>query len=205
LNLANCKALSKRNIVGIWYRAVIPHHLARAVLTAHTETIPGRFSPGTPANPGFEILYLAENPLVAMYEVEALYGSPIAPVPNPTTTFTIVPISVDLSNIVDLTDAVEAELLQTTAQELTGDWRSYTVRRLPLSGIATPHAGEAPTQRLGRALFSAGDCLGFKTFSAKRPEYTILGIFSQRLSTLGGRVQYKYPDPNGNEQIVRIP
>lgn len=50
-------------------------------------TIASRFSPASPADPGFEILYLAENHLVAMFEAQALFGSPLTPglvIPNPT-------------------------------------------------------------------------------------------------------------------------
>jgi hypothetical protein len=37
--------------------------------TAHTPTHATRFNPGTVADPAFEILYLADNPTVALFEV----------------------------------------------------------------------------------------------------------------------------------------
>ena len=61
---------------GTWYRAVSPRFLSTAISTTHSKTIASRFSPASPTNPGFEILYLAENHLVAMFEAQALFGSP---------------------------------------------------------------------------------------------------------------------------------
>ena len=54
---------------------------------SHTATTPGRFNSGSLTRPGFEILYFAEDHQVALFEVQALVGSPYPPapsVPNPT-------------------------------------------------------------------------------------------------------------------------
>jgi hypothetical protein len=102
---------------------VAPQFLADAIATRRTATLTSRFSSATKAAPGFEILYLAENQLVAMYEVGVLFGSAASPgaiVPNPNLPITVLPISVNLAGIADLTDPVEAAKIGTNAQDLTG-------------------------------------------------------------------------------------
>jgi hypothetical protein len=82
-------------------------------------------------SPGFEILYLAENPMVAMFEARVLFGSPSTPggvVPHPARPMVVLPVTVDLEAVADLTEDAEANVVSTTAQELTGDWRSYADR-----------------------------------------------------------------------------
>ena len=88
--------------------------------------IPTRFNEGRTAWPQYEILYLAENPTVATFEVQALLGTPGSPVPNPTTgAWVILDVSVKLQRIADLSHVSMSEvLLDTSAQELTGRWRS---------------------------------------------------------------------------------
>lgn len=115
------------------------------------KTTPSRFSPGRLAKTAFEVLYLAENPLVAMFEVRALYGSPSAPggvVPHPSRPLVVLPITVRLSDVADLTVPSEAAKVDTNAQELTGDWRSYSTWT-----SAPPHSGTPPTQEFGEELY----------------------------------------------------
>src|SRR5689334_23586017 len=92
----------------IWYRAVQTHFLPTALSTRHTRTISSRFSGATPASPGYEILYLAENHAVALLEAQALLGSPTTPggmVPHPHSTWTILNVSVRLQAVAELSDA----------------------------------------------------------------------------------------------------
>jgi RES domain-containing protein len=141
-----------------WYRAVDPRFLAIALSTLHTAITPSRFSPARMAVPAFEILYLAENPTVALFEARALFGSPATPggvVPHPSRPLVTLPVLVSLGAISDLTDPAEAAVIETNAQELTGDWRSYATRFPPV-GPPAPHTGTPPTQSLGRALFALG-------------------------------------------------
>jgi hypothetical protein len=167
--------------------------------TSHTKTIPTRFNGGVRASPQFEILYLAENHQVALFEVQALLGSPWSGVvPNPRSAWTILNMKVSLSRIVDLTDAGEQAILDTSAQELTGDWRGYQSRGMS-SSVPLP-TGLAPTQELGGTLFSAGDVEGFITLSARLPDQMILAVFPQRM----GPRSIEYWDPlTGN--VVYIP
>lgn len=83
MNLSNCGTLRTTPQTGTWFRAIQPQHQPTALQTSHSSRIPSRFNEG---NNAFEILYLAEDHLVALFEVQALLGSPFAPgtyVPNP--------------------------------------------------------------------------------------------------------------------------
>ncbi len=75
MNLSAVAALPCRPIASVWYRAVKPQHLPRSLGYCHTRLIPSRYYEGPTAPVPFETLYLAENPIVAQFEVEALFGS----------------------------------------------------------------------------------------------------------------------------------
>jgi RES domain-containing protein len=124
VNITRCSSLTQTGIHGTWYRAVDPRFLASALSTVHTATTPSRFSPARGAAAAFEILYLAENPMVALFEARALFGSPSTPgglVPHPSRPLVTLPIVVSLGAVADLTDPAEATLIETNAQELTGE------------------------------------------------------------------------------------
>jgi hypothetical protein len=91
--------------------------------------------------------------------------------------------------------------VETNAQELAGDWRSYANRKL--SPPSSPHADKSPTQELGEELFRLGIHKGFTSFSAKVPDYKILGIFVGRL-TDAKSIEYPYRDLFGVLQTVVI-
>ena len=96
-----------------------------------------RFNPATSSGATFPLLYLTENAVAALYEVEALYGSPSAGlfVPNPQAAWLVINVRVTLQRVADLTDVAEQAKLGTTAQELTGDWQGHLRRNaLPPSG-----------------------------------------------------------------------
>jgi len=157
--------------------------------------------------PAFEILYLAENPMVALFEARALFGSPTTPggvVPHPNRPLVTLPILVSLGAIADVTDPAEAMVVETNAQELTGDWRSYATR-IPPAGPSRPHTGTPPTQSLGSALFALGSLRGFMSFSATLPDYKILVVFPDRLKGTPDYLQYAYQDAWGTIQVKRIP
>ncbi len=203
MNLAPCRDLPRHNLVGTWYRAVDPRFLATALSTAHTSRISSRFSPATPAQPAFEILYLAENPLVTLFEAQALFGSPSTPgglVPHPGRPLVTLPMSLDLTDVIDCTDSLTATMLETNAQELTGDWRAFGNRPVP-----SVHAGRAPTQSLGQALFETGEVKALLNFSARLPDYKILGLFTQRIIGSSCSVRYSYRDLQGELKTIRIP
>ncbi len=153
MNLAAVAALPLKAETRTWFRAVDPRFLPTALTTTHTTRFFTRFSPGPLGMPPFEILYLAENHLVALFEVGALFGRSTLPgglVPNPGRAWIIVNVTVQLRAVADLTQALAQQALQTSAQELTGDWEGYQTRSLATS--VTQPVGVAPTQHLGEAL-----------------------------------------------------
>jgi RES domain-containing protein len=154
-----------------WYRAVRAPFWAKALDTRHTARVATRFNAGSPTKPSFRILYLAESPLVALYEVSAVLGPPGQHLANPKRSdFPTFGVVTRLQAVADLTDAAQQSLLDISLQELTGNWDTY-----PL--------GEAPTQILGAALFGTPGLEGFLTFSAKFPTHKNLVVFPQKLLT----------------------
>ncbi len=195
MRLANCPALNTQPLTGTWYRAVkIPHLMKTPLDAAHTVTIPGRFNPGTVHHPAFPVLYLAEDHLVALFEVYALLGSPMPGLPyvaNPNNPWAIINVHVQLSSVANLCRVNQRKLIETTVQELTGDWRGYLLRN-PKPSIAPPHWTNIPTQRLGSSLNALPGLEGFVTYSAKVPTMRTLVIFPDKLAP-GSLVRYTDP------------
>lgn len=134
MNLGACTTLQRWPETGTWYRAVPLTVLATALSSAHSKTARTRFNPGAllPANRQFEILYFAEDPLTANFECGAMLGNSFVPggaIAHPCRSFAMLNAQMTLSEVVDLTDVSASQLpLQTTAQEMTGDWDGYQVR-----------------------------------------------------------------------------
>jgi RES domain-containing protein len=151
VNLSACSALARGPEAGVWYRAIQPQHWQTALSTVQSKVIPSRFNAGPTASPQFEILYLSENHTVALFEVEALFGSPWQPtgllISNPKQAWIIINVTVRLQNVADLTQVSQQNLLGTMAQELTGDWRGYQQRNSTMS-VSQP-VGIAPLTRVG--------------------------------------------------------
>ncbi len=193
MNLAGCALLATGPETGVWFRAIQPQYWATALSTAHTTRIPSRYSPATNTHAAFPILYLAENHLVALFEVGALLGSPQPAggyVPNPRQPWTVLNVQVTLHTVADLSDPGEQHQLLTTAQELTGDWRGYGLR-----GAQTPVTGPtglAPTQLLGAALHARPGLEGFRTLSAKVTTHRNLVLFPDKLHS-GSQVVFTDP------------
>ncbi len=184
-----CQVLSRAPLTAVWYRAIHPQFGQTALASAHTAVTPSRFNQGAGGNPEFEILYLTENPMVALFEVRALFGLPTTPggvIANPKS-WTILNINVQLQQIVDLTQVSNQDQLGTSAQELTGDWLGYTQRN-PNTSVGQP-VGAAPTQELGAALFATPQVEGFLTLSAKLPYHKNLVVFPSKLQT-GSSLQF---------------
>jgi RES domain-containing protein len=192
MNFAACAELPLAGLSAVWFRAIQPQYWAVSLQTQHTRTSPGRFNAGTPGNPGYDVLYLSENPMVALFEVQALLGSPTpgGSYANPRQTWITINVGVQLQAAADLTEVAAQTLLDTSAQELTGDWRGYAQRAAHTS--VTGPTGLAPTQQLGAALFAPPDLEGFQTISAKLPYHRNLVIFSEKLRP-GSRVQFTNP------------
>jgi RES domain-containing protein len=194
VNLGNCGRLPIRPLTGTWYRAIQPQHQQTALQTRHTKRFPSRFNEGHNL---FEILYLAEDHIVALFEVQALLGSPYQTwVPNPYQAWTILNVNVTLQHLTDLTQVTEQQLIDMTVQELTGDWRGYQLR-MHIPSPIQPAGLPAPTQRLGEALFRVRPPIeGFLTASAKVPTRSNLVVFPDNLYQ-NSRLQYV--DSSGNQ------
>jgi len=170
-----------------WYRAVRPHFVTkhRALATHHTKTIPGRYNGGTLSRPAFPVLYLAENQIVALFEVQALIGSPVVVskvYAHPgSKTWTVLKVSVSLQKVGDLTELPQQTIFDTNAQELTGDWRAYGYRNPGTTSVGLPSGFPAPTQELGAALRNVPDLEGFETISATVPHQRTLVVFPDKL------------------------
>lgn len=170
-----------------WYRAIRPHFVKKpsALATRHTRTIPGRYNDGTLAKPAFPVLYLAENHIVALFEVQALVGSPLvvsAIYPHPgAKSWTVLKVNVRLQTVADLTELHQQTIFDTNAQELTGDWRAYGYRIPRTTSVGLPSGFPAPTQELGASLYNVPDLEGFETISATVPHLRTLVVFPDKL------------------------
>jgi RES domain-containing protein len=190
VKLARGRSLARRPLVGTWYRALRPHHATTPLAGSHTATMPGRFNPGTIARPAFPVVYLAEDHLVALFEVSALLGSPLPgltflPTGHP---WTVINADVQLARVADLCRASERRLIETTVQELTGDWRGYSLR----AAVPPPGGANVPAQRLSAALYAVRGLEGFLTYSAKVPTHRNLVVFPDKLR-VGSFIRYTDP------------
>ena len=183
MNLAACQVLLRRPLSGTWYRALELQFLKSPLGTKHTRTSEGRFNPGSQVKHSFAVLYCSENQVVALQEVEAVYGKlvPGQIVPNPHRPTAVINLDAQLGTVVDLTEPSQWQPLDVSLQLLTGNWSWYNARRFL-----------APTQELGLALFNEGDVEGFLAPSAKSPEDKSLIIFPARLRK-GSAIRYRDP------------
>jgi hypothetical protein len=200
VRLGRRRLLARLPHAGVWYRAVPPQFAGAALGFEHTPEITSRFNAGSPDRPGLPLLYVAEHPEAALLEVRVLLspGRAGGAVPNPVAgAVTLVPVRVQLAGVVDLCDEAQLRLLDTSIQELTGDWEGYSLR--PHRG---PHPPLVPTQRLGAALFRTPRVEGFLTYSARSPTRRNLVIFPTKLRP-GSRVEVT--DPSTGRVLSRLP
>lgn len=181
------------DVEGIWFHAYTTGRAGRALRgTPRGSLRPSgfprtRFNPGDLVDPNFETLYLALDPETALFEKRAWlgnpYGGPSERLPSETFARTAVLTSeVSLRSVVDLTDPTVQTLLETTAQELTGDWAGYERRGAEDSAITVRRPiGMAPTQQLGWELFSKAGIQGIKTISAQVPTTCSIVVFTHKL------------------------
>jgi hypothetical protein len=203
MNLAACASLATIPLTATWYRAIQLKFWNSLLATAHTATITGRFNAGNASRPGFEILYFAEDHQVALFEVQALLGSPYpgaAYVPNPSTAWVVINVDIQLSRIADLTKAPQRKIIDTTVQELTGDWRGYTLR-ISHATPGAPYWSNVPTQRLGHALHGVANLEGFLSYSARVATHRNLVVFPKKLQK-GSYIRFRDP-VSGN--VITIP
>lgn len=201
MNLRRCGSLRLAPLTGTFFRAIPPQFHKTALRTNHTKRIRSRYSPGRDATTPFEILYLSENASIALHEVEAQYrDSNGRIISNPTQSLLVMTVDVTLQYVADLTDVSQQRIIDTTAQELTGDWRWYG-RRQEFSSVPRP-VGVAPTQSLGQALYSLPTLEGFFTISPKMPDQKNLVVFPKKLEN-GSSL--RFTDPIDNKTRVVKP
>jgi hypothetical protein len=177
MKLSFCDRLELRPVNSTWYRAINPQYLERALKTVHTRKIATRFGPDGGSEEPFDVLYLAANQTVAYYEVNALFGPPTWPIADPENSkYIVLDVRVVLQLVADLTEPKQQSIVDISAQELTGKWDIYP-------------PGEAPTQRLGEALFKTPGLEGFLVLSSKMANCKNLVIFPQKLSE-GSIIEY---------------
>lgn len=193
--LSNIAKIKTQPETGSWYRVTGPQYLATAIATNQTIVTPSRFYDPLTASPQFRSLYLADDVMVALFEAQALLGSPYTPgkmVSSPKGGWVTLTVKVHLANIVDFSKGSSQKTLETTAEELTGDWRGYRIRS-PLTQVSDP-TGIAPTQELGAAVFKDRRSLeGFSYVSAKVPYHRNLVVFPDHLDA-ASFVEYEWHD-----------
>ena len=142
-----------------------------------------------------------------MFEAQALFGSPLIPggvVAHPAVSLVTLAIQVRLSAVVDVSDPAQAALIDSNAQELTGDWEGYQ-QRSPATSVSGP-SGKAPTQDFGEQLFATcPDVQGILTLSARLTYYRSLVVFPQRLRKGFDYVRYSITDNSGRTVTIQTP
>lgn len=198
--------LPRIGVVGKWKHAASVGHQGMMLRITPRGIVPAAGRPGTRFNPGellrprFELLYLALEATTTLLEKRAMYGDSSEFLFSSRMAQTIVvDVEVDLRTIVDLTDPRSHALLDTSAQEMTGDWAGYEQRRLgALPNVLSQPTGVAPTQTLGWELFREPGIEGIKAISAKVPTTCTLVIFTHKLMRPGSLA---WDDPNtGNRE-----
>ena len=181
MNLGAAAGLPRKPEHGVWHRA-IPAPYVRQPLGSGFRR--GRFNAVHGNLPPLKLLYFAATPSVAAFEVGAMLGSPWpgeTAASNPARgDLATVTFDVTLSEVADLTEHRNLTIMETSVQELTGDWRGYEDRP-HLPPLEAPHWTNVPTQRLGFELSRSGELEGFITWSARVPWERVLVVFAERL------------------------
>jgi RES domain-containing protein len=150
------------------------------ILSLKREALRGSLSMGwavkftarfTPTN-SFETVYLGEDMVTALREVEAVIaGSVGLKLTIPAPPWVLVVVKGALSSVLDLTVPANMQKLGATYQELTGAWR-----------YVRGQAGETPTHVLGRLCYSSKrfDAIRFPS-SKNPPDGVCLAVFPDRL------------------------
>jgi hypothetical protein len=146
---------------------------------------------GFPGKSSLPSPLLAQDHQLALFEVRALVGKPEDPIPDPRITWTVLPLTVALEAVVDLTDPIGQKRIGTSDQELTGRWDQYK------------QSGRAPTQRLGAALFERPGLEGFLVpTSVPGISGKNLIVFPEKLKARS-RVEYRNPNSGRVERLLR--
>ena len=136
----------------------------------------------------YELIYLALTPVLALLEVQALARSLHSPSPLAVAVhkYWVFPVTVDGIDVVDFGNPNERTLVEASAQEMTGDWRSYPIRTSAGSHLVVrSHVRDAPTQVLGENLDLDPKIAGFLAPSAYDAGVSNLVVFANKVSRAG--------------------
>jgi hypothetical protein len=200
-------------VTGTWYHAATrgyPGRILRLTPSGFKSASgyePIRFNPGAihSVSSSFETLYLALDNETALFEKRVQHGDPCG---DPSALLVaarikntvVVPVAVNLDTVLDLSDVGVRTPLNTSAQEITGDWRGYEKRGLglpPPLGVLTTPIGLAPTQQLAWELFQDRRIKGIISISAKVPTTCCLVVFTHKLQPPDS---LSWDDPNTGRQ-----
>jgi RES domain-containing protein len=183
--------LPRTVVHGLWTRALAFQYAVIPPPGSPLGTSPDPLWPGGARDRGarftpkgsFDSIYLASDPITALMEVSLVLQNPNAPAfTMATPPWVVFAVEGIVTEIVDLCDNAIQSSLNTSLQELTGEWAYsqsiYLNRQGPLP----------PTQMLGQAAYDCGTITGLKYPSAKQPQSTCLLVFPDRL--IGGSQNY---------------
>jgi RES domain len=190
VNYAACSTLLTTPENRTWFRVFDIKYLPKSFVHKRMKVAISRFNAGRKLSPAdqFACFYVADDPTCAQFEVGQQLGFPTpgSYTPNPTKSFASLSVAVLLQEVVDISDTSAHAALDTSVQELTGDWLGFDHRNSSTS-VSSP-TGIAPTQHLGEALFKTG-VEGFRATSAKLPWHKTLVIFPDNMKK-GSSVVY---------------
>ena len=157
--------LKGRVYYGLTYRVFKPKFLLAPLSTEGAFRYGGRYNP-----PGqLHVLYLAEDPITALSEARILVD-PLGSLLHRSDSRIFLATVYRLEHVLDLADPTVLDTLDTSFQELTGDWTLDALHgRLP------------PTQRLGQACFEHGSFEAIRYPSAQNRSFYNFAVYPERL------------------------
>lgn len=157
--------LARRPLKQTFFKVIHAKYAATALSAVGSYRFGGRYNPAG----SFEVLYLADSPVTALEEVEALLrsGEGLRGVKGPPRI--LLSVECDLGKFVNLSESLSALGLRLEA--LTSPWRD-SLRR-----------GETPvTHRLGTLAYERGDVEALLFPSTKNPATLNLAVLPDRLT-----------------------
>lgn len=176
-------------VSGDWSRAMPTRSTYSPVSFPPAGRSHGRFKDRASA---YSLIYLADERRVALLEVNALLHSPMFAANPFSVPYSVHTIRVTDLEVLDMTEEPHQVDFDTTAQELTGDWRGYRDR----GNTATPAKAARPaltapafpppaaTQRLGEWVHANTELDGILAVSARFATQSILVVFQRAASKL---------------------
>jgi RES domain-containing protein len=164
--LSKCLAdLKGRSFYGKAYRIFSPKYLHQPLSTQGAYANGGRYN----APKQMHVLYMAEDPITGLSEARMLIDPSGQMLHRPSTRL-VLALDFRLDTVLDLADPTILDALETSFQELTGDWTQDEYHNRPV-----------PTQQLGAACFRNSSFHGIRYPSARNPQRYNFVVFRDRL------------------------